>query len=61
MEIATSTSQETSTRRTRHVTFQGNPTINLGGNGCGELIAKSVAFNGNATFDNNGCSDGTEA
>jgi hypothetical protein len=34
------------------VTFQGNPTVNA----CGELIAKSVAFNGNATFDNTGCS-----
>ncbi|MBR1266154.1 hypothetical protein JQ629_01380 [Bradyrhizobium sp. AUGA SZCCT0222] len=33
------------------VTFQGNPTIN----GCGELIAKSIAFNGNATFDSTGC------
>jgi Putative Flp pilus-assembly TadE/G-like len=39
------------------VTFQGNPTIDLGGgNGCGELIAKSVAFNGNATLNSNGCS-----
>jgi hypothetical protein len=25
-------------------------------NGCGELIAKSVSFNGNATFDSTGCS-----
>jgi len=33
------------------VTFQGNPTVN----GCGELIAQSIAFNGNATFDSTGC------
>jgi hypothetical protein len=33
------------------VTFQGNPVVN----GCGELIAASVAFNGNATFDSSGC------
>jgi hypothetical protein len=39
------------------VTFQGNPTISLGGGkGCGELIAASIAFNGNATFDDSGCS-----
>ena len=38
-----------------NVTFQGNPTINLAGaTGCGELIAKSVAFNGNATLNSNG-------
>jgi len=38
------------------VTFQGNPTINLGGGkGCGELIAASLQFNGNATFDDSGC------
>ena len=37
---------------TAAVTFQGNPTLNLGGgNSCGELIAASVAFNGNATFN----------
>ena len=41
---------------TADVTFQGNPTIDLGGGtGCGELIAKSVAFNGNATLDGSGC------
>jgi hypothetical protein len=46
---------------TADVTFQGNPTIDLGGgNGCGELIAKSVAFNGNATFNSNGCSAATK-
>jgi len=40
---------------TAAVTFQGNPTINLsGGGGCGELIAASISFNGNATF-NSGC------
>src|SRR5690349_3805260 len=33
------------------VTFQGNPTVSA----CGELIANSVAFNGNATFDDTGC------
>lgn len=39
------------------VTFQGNPTIAVGSGGqrCGELIAKSVAFNGNATLDSSGC------
>jgi Flp pilus assembly protein TadG len=37
------------------VTFQGNPTIN----NCGELIAASIAFNGNATFDSTGCSSAT--
>ena len=46
---------------TADVTFQGNPTIDLGGgNGCGELIAKSVAFNGNATLNSNGCSAATK-
>ena len=41
---------------TASVTFQGNPTITLGGgNSCGELIAESVAFNGNATLDGSGC------
>jgi len=38
------------------VTFQGNPTTN----GCGELIAKSIAFNGNATFDSTGCTTTTK-
>ena len=42
------------------VTFQGNPTISLSGGGCGELIAKSIAFNGNATFDSTGCSSATK-
>jgi Flp pilus assembly protein TadG len=42
---------------TAAVTFQGNPTINLGAaGGCGQLIAASVSFNGNATFDSSGCS-----
>jgi hypothetical protein len=46
---------------TAAVTFQGNPTINLGTAGaCGELIAASVAFNGNATFDSSGCSSATK-
>jgi Flp pilus assembly protein TadG len=41
---------------TASVTFQGNPTINIGnGKTCGELIAASVAFNGNATLDSSGC------
>jgi hypothetical protein len=42
---------------TAAVTFQGDPTISLGGGatGCGQLIAASVAFNGNATFDDSGC------
>jgi hypothetical protein len=43
------------------VTFQGNPTIDLGGGkGCGELIAKSIAFNGNATLNNSNCSSATK-
>ena len=40
---------------TAAVTFQGNPTLNLGGNECGELVAASIAFNGNATFNDSGC------
>lgn len=41
---------------TAAVTFQGNPVITVAGQGgCGELIAASVAFNGNATFDSGGC------
>jgi Flp pilus assembly protein TadG len=41
---------------TAAVTFQGNPTLTLsGGNNCGEIIAASIAFNGNATFDDSGC------
>ncbi|MHC2335503.1 pilus assembly protein TadG-related protein [Bradyrhizobium sp. USDA 4454] len=41
---------------TAAVTFQGNPTINMGnGATCGQLIAASVAFNGNATLDSSGC------
>ncbi|WP_080587034.1 Tad domain-containing protein [Bradyrhizobium japonicum] len=44
------------------VTFQGNPTIVVGGTGggCGQLIAKSIAFNGNATFDTTGCPSQTK-
>jgi hypothetical protein len=34
----------------------GHPTVNVGGKGCGELIAGSIALNGNATLDNAGCS-----
>jgi hypothetical protein len=46
---------------TAAVTFQGNPTINLGSSGgCGELVAASIAFNGNATFDSSGCSSATK-
>ncbi|QQN65084.1 hypothetical protein JIR23_04540 [Bradyrhizobium diazoefficiens] len=37
------------------VTFQGNPTMSFSGGSCGQLIAKSVSFNGNATFDTTGC------
>ena len=42
---------------TSNVTFQGNPTITVGGagTGCGQLVAASIAFNGNATFNNNAC------
>ena len=36
---------------TAAVTFQGNPTISIGGAQCGQLIAASIAFNGNATFN----------
>jgi hypothetical protein len=40
---------------TATVTFQGNPTLTLSGvNSCGELIAASIAFNGNATFNDAG-------
>ncbi|MGY4237673.1 Flp pilus assembly protein TadG [Bradyrhizobium sp. USDA 4449] len=44
------------------VTFQGNPTIAVGttGGACGQLIAKSVSFNGNATFDTTGCPSQTK-
>jgi hypothetical protein len=46
---------------TAAVTFQGNPTISLGnGTSCGELIAASIAFNGNATFDSSGCPTATK-
>ena len=46
---------------TAAVTFQGNPTISVGGaTGCGQLVAASIAFNGNATFNNNGCSATTK-
>jgi hypothetical protein len=45
---------------TAAVTFQGDPTLNLGGgNECGELIAASIAFNGNASFDDTGNACGT--
>lgn len=42
---------------TANVTFQGNPTVSVGGagGGCGQLVAASIAFNGNATFNNNSC------
>ena len=41
---------------TAAVTFQGNPTLNLGGgNSCGELVAASIKWAGNATFDDSGC------
>jgi hypothetical protein len=42
---------------TAAVTFQGDPVIQVGGgsSGCGELIGASIAFNGNATFDDSGC------
>jgi hypothetical protein len=43
------------------VTFQGDPTITVSGStGCGQLVAASIAFNGNATFNNNGCSASTK-
>ena len=46
---------------TASVTFQGNPTIAVGGtDGCGELIAASIAFNGNATFDTTRLCPGNE-
>jgi hypothetical protein len=39
------------------VTLQGNPvlTIAVGSKGCGEVIAGSIAFNGNPTIDDSGC------
>jgi Putative Flp pilus-assembly TadE/G-like len=41
---------------TAAVTFQGNPTLNLGGgNNCGEIIAASIKWAGNASFDDSGC------
>ena len=41
---------------TAALTFQGNPTISVGGGkSCGELIAASIALNGNATLDDSGC------
>jgi hypothetical protein len=44
---------------TATVTFQGNPTLTLsGGNSCGELVAASIAFNGNATFNDAGTACG---
>ncbi|MBR1229483.1 hypothetical protein JQ600_31830 [Bradyrhizobium sp. AUGA SZCCT0176] len=43
-----------------NVTFQGNPTLNLAGGACGELISKSVSFDGNATFDTTGCPSQTK-
>jgi hypothetical protein len=46
---------------TAAVTFQGNPTISVSGStGCGQLVAASIAFNGNATFNNNGCGSSTK-
>jgi Flp pilus assembly protein TadG len=43
------------------VTFQGDPTIAVGGTGgCGQLIAASIAFNGNSTFDTTGCPSQTK-
>lgn len=38
------------------VTYQGNPVVG----GCGELIAASISFNGNATFDSSGCPASTK-
>jgi hypothetical protein len=40
------------------VTLQGNPTGTA--SSCEQLVAASLAFNGNATFDNTGCSAGTK-
>jgi Flp pilus assembly protein TadG len=41
---------------TAAVTFQGNPTLNLGGgHNCGEIIAASIKWAGNASFDDSGC------
>jgi Flp pilus assembly protein TadG len=42
------------------VTFQGNPTLAMTGGQCGELVAASIAFNGNATFDSTGCPGSTK-
>jgi hypothetical protein len=43
------------------LTFQGNPTVNVGGKGCGDLIADSIALNGNAALDNAGCSTAAQS
>jgi Putative Flp pilus-assembly TadE/G-like len=40
------------------VTLQGNPSGTA--STCEQLVAASLAFNGNATFDNTGCSAGTK-
>ncbi|MGY3343743.1 Flp pilus assembly protein TadG [Bradyrhizobium sp. USDA 4472] len=45
---------------TAAVTFQGNPTMSFSGQNCGQLIAASVSFNGNATFDTTGCPSQTK-
>ncbi|MBR1145101.1 pilus assembly protein TadG-related protein [Bradyrhizobium sp. AUGA SZCCT0431] len=42
------------------VTFQGNPSMAVDGGQCGQLIAASVEFNGNATFDTTGCPAATK-
>ena len=45
---------------TATVTFQGNPTLNLGGgNSCGQLVAAAIQFNGNASFDYTGTGCGS--
>ena len=56
VETAISTSRGTVYAPTAAVTFQGDPTISLSsGTRCGEIIAASLAFNGNATFNDTGC------
>jgi hypothetical protein len=45
---------------TASVTLQGNPNLTMSnGKSCGQLVAASISFNGNATFDDSGCSTAT--
>ena len=41
------------------VTFQGDHRATTSGGTCGQIIASSVVFNGNSTFDSSGCASNT--